>query len=763
MMTRSRLPENLRWIGAHRSVNGAFPIETTYFKTIFTLPNVPRHMPLYISANNRYCLYVNGTEAGRGPCRGDHWHQYGDTVDIAAFLCPGENVIAVKVVAYQPLEVNDAKAGNIGPTWCMSGAMGPMLIAFCDGADIPTMADISTGRAEWFCINDTANRWPHQSFVHFLGNCEDADGAKIPHGWQTAPLTPDWLPAVPKWISQTNPYGETHKLPLYDRPIKPMMRKTLPPLTFFPPDIPLASNGVYESLLDIGQMTTAYVYLHTTGGAGSKITLHYAEAFGKNGIKGHRGDETGELMCYTDIYRPGGGTEEYSPLAFRTFKFIKITVKTASEALTLQPLRVIETRYPLQDNVTFETDESWVQPVWDISRRTLELCMHETYEDCPFYEQLQYTKDTRLQMLFTYVLGNDTDMQRKGIHDFHTSALPEGILQCRFPNKYHQVIPGFSLHWVFMLRDWYTETGDVKLLDFYRPTMEGVLGWFRRHKGSHGLAEYMPYWNFADWTAAWSDTAGVPRAALHGPSAIANLTYACALEDAAYILEAMELNELALRYKNEKTAILEAVNRLCWSEKKQLYREGPDFEEYSQHAQVWAVLAGAASAERARGVMNKVLRDTSLIPCSFVMQYYLFRALEKAGMYGETEGLWELWKGLPDLGLTTVPEVPGPRTRSDCHAWGALLLHELPRKFLGIAPAEPGYKTITIQPKALYMKKMKGEAPTPHGQVQVAWAVSGSRFTIEGTTPVQANIILPNGTQHTAAPGSFAYECGVLQ
>ena len=78
-------------------------------------------------------------------------------------------------------------------------------------------------------------------------------------------------------------------------------------------------------------------------------------------------------------------------------------------------------------------DSDWADQLWRISLRTLNRCMHETYEDCPYYEQLQYIMDTRLEMLFTYAVGGDTRMARRTLWDFHCSQLPDGMLQSRYP------------------------------------------------------------------------------------------------------------------------------------------------------------------------------------------------------------------------------------------------------------------------------------------------------------------------------------------
>ena len=67
----------------------------------------------------------------------------------------------------------------------------------------------------------------------------------------------------------------------------------------------------------------------------------------------------------------------------------------------------------------------------------------ETYMDCPFWEQMQYPMDTRLQALFTYVCSTDTKLARKALQDFHDSILPMGLVQGRAPSNPLQVISTF--------------------------------------------------------------------------------------------------------------------------------------------------------------------------------------------------------------------------------------------------------------------------------------------------------------------------------
>ena len=120
--------------------------------------------------------------------------------------------------------------------------------------------------------------------------------------------------------------------------------------------------------------------------------------------------------------------------------------------------RLCSGRWQIQGRTCLRTNESF----WDIGLRTQRACAHETYEDCPYYEQLQYGGDTQAQMLYTYAVSGRTCLPRQAIRFFHRSQLPEGLPQSRYPSRPTQVIPYWSLHYLFMLYDWYMYTGDVR-------------------------------------------------------------------------------------------------------------------------------------------------------------------------------------------------------------------------------------------------------------------------------------------------------------
>ena len=102
------------------------------------------------------------------------------------------------------------------------------------------------------------------------------------------------------------------------------------------------------------------------------------------------------------------------------------------------------------------------------------------------------------------------------------------------------------------------------------------------------------------------------------------------------------------------------------------------------------------------------------------MAFYLFRALEETGLYEYTQEYWGIWRRMLAKHSTTCIE-DEIQERSDCHAWGALILYELPAVILGVRPLEPGYRSVAIRPRPGYLREAEGDVVTPMGMIHVHW------------------------------------------
>jgi hypothetical protein len=366
--------------------------------------------------------------------------------------------------------------------------------------------------------------------------------------------------------------------------------------------------------------------------------------------------------------------------------------------------------------------------------------------------------DTRLQILFTYALSGDTRMALRTIDDYHASILPEGILQSRYPCQVTQVIPMFALHWIFMLEDYYEQTGDASVPRRYRPTVDNVLDWYERHRDESGMVGFTEYWRFTDWCEKWEGQHGMSFASRAGPSASQNLFYVMALRSAARMNRLTGRNDAAAEYESQAGAVLESIQKHCWDEAAGFYREGPGIDEYGQHAQVLAVLTGLAKDPKA--LMLRALESKELLPCSFPWMFYCIRALEQTGLYDKASVFYDRLTGFVKLNATTIPERHFI-VRSECHAWGAFPLYEFPRTLLGVRPAAPGWREIVIRPHFGMAPGCSGTVTTPVGDVEAAWERNGGRITLSGRAPdgIPCTVELPGGRrEHLPHGGDFSIE-----
>jgi alpha-L-rhamnosidase len=237
---------------------------------------------------------------------------------------------------------------------------------------------------------------------------------------------------------------------------------------------------------------------------------------------------------------------------------------------------------------------------------------------------------------------------------------------------------------------------------------------------------------------------GIPNAIYKGPVTMDSLLYRMGLLAAAELANYIALPDTAAKYLKKAEAIKQAILTCCVG-KDGLIQDGPGVEEYSQHAQVFAVLTDVVTGSKARDIIQIALSDESLAKCSVAMAYYLFRAVEKVGLYDKTNELWNLWRQMISNNLTTCVE-DDVNQRSDCHAWGALALYELPAVILGVQPAEPGYESIKVTPNPGYLTWAKGEVITPKGIVKVDWEK-------ESSGKINIKVEVPEGVKYTLSEG----------
>lgn len=749
--------EKASWIALPEQEKGNLNGKFAYYRTVFQLPEGGKCVA-GVSANSRYRLWVNESPVLSGPCRSDKWYTYYDTVDLTPYLRPGKNVLAVQVLFFDEGSVADG-ADERAALYSVVSHFPEHLLAI-DAAVTndkgEVIADLTTGTARWKVRLD-------DSFFLVKGNIKNEFmGAMSEHidcshtdlnwkrsdfdekGWDTARVR---LPASHDQFRQG--VGLMDKLHLYPRPI-PLLREEEPAALremgshcFSEGICSVAPHERVQILLTSEVLCNGYLRFGFFGGKNSRVTIHCFERFYSEKEHVKRDDYIhGEMYKdpQTDSLVLDGRELVYEPFWYRTLRFLRLDVETDEEALEIRVPVIRKTGYPLGAVNQVSSGAAWVKELWDVCLRTLENCMMDGYMDCPFWEQMQYPMDTRLQVLFTYAAGGDIGLAKKALWEFHCSKHPSGLIQGKAPSSFPQIISTFSLYYIFMIKEYIDYTNDVEEIRKYLGDVDDILTYYDTHKESrYGLVGHIGHWPFVDWQQAWAAHGGIPNALDHGPSTIINLMYAYALEQAACICESVGRTGTAAEYRYRKSGILETIQKVCYDESRCLYREGPDFEEYSQHAQSWAVLCGMCEGEEASRVMRAAFEE-DVIPCSFSTSYELFRACEAAGEYGLTYQSMSRWIELLDEHCTTCPEVPDYDSRSECHAWSSLPMYEMVCAIAGVHTQKDGTVRISPNFKAIEtLPNISGRVKLRQGMLEFSYQRRGERILYQVTLPENAH------------------------
>lgn len=710
----------------------------------------PTTVRLHVSADERYELLLDGQRIGRGPdrCDQDHWTFASYDCELSA----GEHRLAARVWTL----------GEGAPFAQFSVAHGFLLAA--EGRP-----ELDTGTGNWEAALLPGHGVQERGVAWGCGLKSDVDGRKFPWGWAEGTDSLSWTPAeigeaasareyandippaqllvpaiLPEQWSEPFPGGtirlvaeypggeSAHEIPVRAADsLADEVKQWQALLGGSPLTVPPQTHR--RILLDLEEYVCGYPELRLSGGRDSVVRVRWLEALlDSEDRKGNRDEIEGRYfrthqqaeIGVGDRFTAGGGEETHSTLWWEAGRYIEITVDTADSELTINGFAVVEDRYPYEDSSTFASSDPNLADIKRLGMRTLQMCSHETTMDCPFYEQLQYAGDTRLQLLVTYQVTDDDRLARQALLAFDRSRDTRGLTRSRYPSRVRQTIPPFSLWWVAMVHDFAAWRGDMDFVESLLPGVRAVLDAYRANLDENGLLHSLDGWNFTDWVNGW--TSGSPPEADWGVSGILNFQLALVADLAAELENWAGEEELATRNRRLADQVRTAAEKAFWSADHGMYADDPAHQHFSEHANSLAILTGAANGEAG---LLRALEAEDVSRATVYFSHYLFEALGRIGRVDLLRDHLSLWSGLRENGLRTVIEQPEP-TRSDCHAWGAHPIFHLFATILGVRPAAPGMAEITVNPQLGGLEWADGTFRTPHGALRVRVDSTGTNVDL---------------------------------
>lgn len=715
-----------------------------HYRKVIHLAAVPAQYPVLVSGDNHFTLYVNGKRIGDGPAKSDLQHWRYESYDLAHALHAGDNVIAATVWnfgMYAPLAViSDRTAfllqgesaaeadANTDATWDVEEEQGQQFIPRVGNGFMMYWAadpgELMDGKLyDWGWESQAGS--PRSHWVKAAGVTRDTiypkDSVPLPYGRDTHTRWVMWPDPLPPMEFTPTPAGKVVRTKLDGAEQFPSQPVVIPP------------HREAEILIDSGVMVTGFPALTVSGGGGSAVSIGYTEAlYDAHQRRGNR-NEVGDrqVLGQFDRFVPDGGSDRiFTPLWFRTWRYLQLKIKTADEPLRLESLNVSFSAFPFVEKAAFTSSDPELEAIWKICWRTARLGAHDTYMDTPFWEQLQYVDDSRVQALISYTVPGDPRLALQALHAFDWSRVPEGITQSRYPASLPQFIPLFSLSYIDMLHDYWMYVPDEATVRALLPGTRPILEWFLARMDDDGFLQRLPYSSFS-----------------RGPqekSALNTLTLVDTLLQAAELEDRFGERYLAERYRALARKSSHAVYSRCWSASMGLLADSPEQNRYTQYTNVYGVLTDAIPASDQASVMHTVIagnlgveQAAKIEAVDLHAQFYLSRAIDKSGVGGEYLKTIAPWREMLAKGMTTTPEFADP-TRSDTHAWSAHPIYDMLTIVAGIHPAAPGFAEVRISPNPGTLEHFEASMPHPRGEIKVRYRRSGSK--------AQFTITLPQGT-----------------
>ena len=365
--------------------------------------------------------------------------------------------------------------------------------------------------------------------------------------------------------------------------------------------------------------------------------------------------------------------------------------------------------------------------------------------DTPYFEQLQYIGDTRIQALISYTVAGDDRLARQALRAFDDSRIPEGLTASRYPSSLYQSIPTFSLIYIGMLHDWWMYRPDPEPARSALPAARSILEWFSRYEQPDHLLRRLPGWSFVDWVSKGA----IPTYDDKDESCITTLHYLGALDQAADLERALGDPLFAARDRARAARVRAGLRQKCWSTQRNLIADNSDLKNFSQQANLLAVLYyfrfylaraldHVAQSQQAAKSPQTTPPHAGLVHTGIADQYLASLAP---------------WRKLLPLHFSTWPETPG-ETRSDSHAWSAHPIYDLLTLVAGIEPASPGFATVRIAPHLGDLPSLTAQFPHPQGLIVVDYHRNGAALDATITLPgTLAGSFLFHGKSFALHPG----------
>lgn len=466
-----------------------------------------------------------------------------------------------------------------------------------------------------------------------------------------------------------------------------------------------AGEGIYL-IYDLGRNEVGLMDVELTVDEDTEVLIGWGEHLDDLRVRSYVGIRN---FCARYV-APKGHSRFFHPYRRVGGRYIQLFVRAHRVKLHYAGMRPLT--YPLPQGAHMELEDALHQRIYDTCLRTLEMCMHEHYEDCPWREQALYAMDSRNQMLIGYYAFGEYRFAQASLRLLARTLRPDGLLELCAPSRADVNIPSFSMMYVVALWENLLFSGDRAFAQEMLPVAETIVKTALARVRDDGLvARYAGKWNFYEWSAGLDGHlekgVDVDENRLEAPLSAFVILAARALARIERVFERAEEAD-ALERMAEQMA--RAAHEAYYDVKNARYYSFMDAKGrsgLSELTQALCVVSGICPD----GEVDRVcasLTQGGLVPVTLAYTAFKYDALlGHAEGYGDwvRRDVESQWGKMLFAGATSFWETIDGADAFDyagslCHGWSAVPAYLYFAYGLGIAPEKPGWDGVALHPIA---------------------------------------------------------------
>ena len=248
-------------------------------------------------------------------------------------------------------------------------------------------------------------------------------------------------------------------------------------------------NVAGKRLYDIGREECGYIYVKVKCPKATDIKIAYGEHMADGCVR----YQIGKRDFSFDFSCTEGENDFVQYFVRAAGRYLEVF---CDESVEILDVGIIPVLYPI--TVKPHTLEGLDKQIYEVAVRTLRLCMHTHYEDCPWREQALYILDSRNQMLCGYYAFEETEFQRSNLVFISKGTRADGMLELTYPAVDTPAIPFFSAMYPVAVYEYVEHTGDASIITEVMETMLGAMNRLYAWRDDTGLItnQARPFWNF---------------------------------------------------------------------------------------------------------------------------------------------------------------------------------------------------------------------------------------------------------------------------